>query len=118
MTVEPAPGDLTEGSVVWVDLARAREREQSGHRPVVVVSSVEYLETVTRLAIVLPVTTVDRGWPNHVPLTGPHGLGRPGWAMTEQLRTIDRERITRTSGVVDPTTLAEVRHLLRFYVGR
>lgn len=82
---EAAP--LIRGSVAWADLSLTQGREQAGRRPVVVVASRGYLSTITALAIVLPVTTVDRGLPNHVPLRGSPGLGRPSWAMTEQVRT-------------------------------
>lgn len=112
------PPTLIEGAVVWVHLGPVRGREQSGHRPAVVVSSRHYLETVTTLVAVLPVTSTDRGWPNHVRLRGPHGLDRPSWAMAEQVRTIDRGRATGVSGIVDGATLAEVRRLLRFYLDR
>ncbi len=109
---------LIEGAVVWVHLGPTQGREQSGHRPAVVVSGRHYLETVTTLVAVLPVTSTDRGWPNHVRLRGHHGLDRPSWAMAEQVRTIDRGRITGVSGAVDGETLAGVRHLLRYYLDR
>lgn len=86
-----------------------RGREQSGRRPVVVVAGAGYLRVVTTLVLCVPVTSVDRGWPNHVPLRGPTGLDRPSWAMTEQLRTLSRDRLVRSVGVVDRDTLGAVR---------
>lgn len=109
---------LLEGAVAWVDLGRTRGREQAGHRPAVVVSAPDYLMTVSDLVAVVPVTTTDRGWPNHVPLTGPHGLTQPSWAMAEQVRTIDRSRVTGISGGVDEPTLATVRRFLRYHLDR
>jgi len=82
-----------------------------------VVASNAYLETVTTLALVLPVTTVDRGWPNHVALRGEHGLDHPSWAMTEQVRTIPRHRIVDVVGLVDDATLREVDVYLRDFLG-
>lgn len=109
--------DLIEGAVVWVEFDPVRGREQGGHRPALVVSTQNYLEAVTTLAIVLPVTTRERGWPNHVGLTGRTGLLSPSWAMTEQPRTIARERIVRVVGVVDDPCLAAVRLYLGDYLG-
>jgi mRNA interferase MazF len=83
-----------------------------------VVSPRHYLESVTTLVAVLPVTSTDRGWPNHVRLGGPHGLDRPSSAMAEQVRTIDRGRITGVSGIVDGETLGGVRRLLRLHLDR
>lgn len=108
--------DLVEGAVVWVEFDPIRGREQGGHRPAIVISTQEYLNAVTTLAIVLPVTSRDRGWRNHVELTGRPGLPSTSWAMTEQPRTIARERIARVVGVVDDPCLAEVRLYLRDYL--
>ena len=60
------------------------------------------------LAIVVPVTSVDRGWPNHIPVAG-STLPQRSWAMTEQVRTISRTRITGRLGRVTSDTLAEIR---------
>lgn len=99
----PRPGD-----VVWVRPEIAVGREQAGRRPAVVVASAGYLETVDALAIVVPITTVDRGWPNHVVVIGGE-LGRRSWAMSEQIRTISRERVVGRAGRVDQATLAALR---------
>lgn len=101
--------ELLPGAVAWASLAPVRGREQGGHRPVLLVASAGYLDAVTTLAIALPITTVDRGWPNHVPVEGPSGLDRLSWIMTEQPRTLSRERLTGVAGSVSPRCLAEVR---------
>lgn len=101
--------DLAPGSVAWATLEPVRGREQGGHRPVLVVSSLGYLDAATTLAIVLPITTVDRGWPNHVRVEGVSGLNRSSWIMTEQPRTLSRERLTGVAGTVTDACLASVR---------
>lgn len=108
MTVPVVPG-----SVVWVDLNPTIGREQAGRRPAVIVASSGYLDAVTELAIVVPATTTDRGWPQHVQLTGPAlELPRPTYAMTEQPRTISRQRIASVAGTVDNDCLASIRRWL------
>ena len=82
-----------------------------------VVASDDYLGAVTTLVIVVPVTSVDRGWPNHVLLQGRTGLDRPSWAMTEQPRTIDRGRVRGVAGQVDAATAAAVDVHLRDFLG-
>jgi mRNA interferase MazF len=104
--------DADPGDVLWVSLAPTMGREQSGRRPVLVVSGVEYGLLVDPLVIVVPVTSVDRGWPNHVPLTGPHGLDRASFAMSEQPRTVSRQRLHTRSGAVDDQCLCAVRRFL------
>lgn len=107
---------LVRGSVAWAQLSPAFGREQSGRRPVLVVASRGYLDVVTSLVVVVPVTGVDRGWPNHVRLCGDHGLDRPSWAMTEQVRTMSRDRLRGAAGVVDDATLADVDVHLRDFL--
>ena len=101
--------ELAPGAIAWASLEPVRGREQGGHRPVLVIASAGYLDAVTTLAIVLPITTTDRGWPNHVRVDGHSGLDRPSWIMTEQPRTLSRDRLTRISGQVSSDCLGAVR---------
>jgi mRNA interferase MazF len=99
---------LSAGNVVWVTPGIAIGREQTGRRPALVVAGAGYLETVDTLALVVPVTTVDRGWPNHIEILGSE-LESRSWAMSEQGRTISRERIVGRAGQAGDATLAAVR---------
>lgn len=108
---------LRRGAVGWADLDPVLGREQAGRRPVVVVASDDYLEVVERLAIVVPVTSRDRGWPNHVALGGGTGLDTPSWAMTEQPRTVDRRRIRSVVGSVGSETLVAIDTWLGDFLG-
>ena len=101
--------ELSPGDIAWVALDPVRGREQGGHSQLLVVASAGYLDAGTTLVIGLPITGVDRQWPNHVAARGETGLDRASWVMTEQPRTLFRERITRVSGSVSPECLAEVR---------
>lgn len=101
--------DLAPGAVVWAALEPVRGREQGGHHPALVIASSGYLDAVTTLVIVLPITSVNRGWPNHVRVDGPSGLPSTSWIMTEQPRTLSRERITAVAGHVSDRCLQAVR---------
>ena len=94
---------LSPGDVVWCELDPAAGREQGGRRPVLVVASPDYLNVVDSLAIVLPITGTERGWINHVPLSGEGRL--TGFAMTEQIRTVSRSRLHGRLGRVVVATL-------------
>lgn len=105
--------DLVPGQVVWVNLSPVIGSEQAGRPPAVIVSGEDYLASIPNVVIVLPITTRDRGLPNHVRLGGALGLAEAdSFAMTEQPRTIDRRRITRHAGQVDQRTLQELRSWL------
>lgn len=103
--------------VVWAELDPVRGREQAGRRPALVVASDLYLEQADTLAIIVPATTNDRRWPNHVPLRGPDlALPQLTFAMTEQPRTITRERLFEVLGVVDAATMRDVDGWLRDFL--
>ena len=104
---------MLPGEVFWIDFGVGRGREQSGIRPGVIVSSSSFAEAVDSLVHVVPATTRDRGWPNHVVLAGNTGLTEASWAMTEQLRSISRERVLRWLGAVDEETFDTIRVYLR-----
>jgi mRNA interferase MazF len=102
---------------VWAELDPVRGREQAGRRPALVIASDLYLQQADTLAIVVPATTTDRGWPNHVLLTGPHlDLPLPTFAMTEQPRTVTRDRFVGELGRVDSATMREVDRWLRDFM--
>ena len=107
--------DLAPGDLVWVSPDVTVGREQAGRRPAVVVSGSDYLAVVETLAVVVPITAVDRGWPNHVPIVG-GALPRNSWAMTEQVRTVSRERVVRRAGGASAETLTAVRGWIRDFL--
>lgn len=116
MTTTPAP--LERGAVVWVDFDLTAGREQRGSRPGLVVSSADYLASVRDLVIVVPITSVDRAWPHHVPVVGERtGLSKSSFAMTEQPRTISTTRITRRTGAAGTETMREVDRWLQDFLG-
>lgn len=109
--------DLRRGAVVSIELDPVRGREQAGRRPALVVASDMYLEQADTLATIVPATSTDRGWPNHVLLRGRElELPQSTFAMTEQPRTVTRERIVDDSGTVDAATMQDVDRWLRDFL--
>jgi mRNA interferase MazF len=112
MTEAEAPAEmLVPGDVVWVKPEIVVGREQAGRRPALVVAGAGYVQTVDRLVLVVPITAVDRGWPNHIEVLGTE-LQQRAWAMSEQIRTISRERLVGRAGRANDATLATVRSWL------
>lgn len=109
--------ELRRGMVVWAELDPVRGREQSGRRPALVIASDLYLEHADTLAIIVPCTTRARGWPNQVKLAG-RNLNLPSetYAMTEQPRTVTRERLLEVAGMIDTEVMREVDVWLRDFI--
>jgi mRNA interferase MazF len=108
---------LRRGMVAWADLDPSQGREQAGRRPVLVIASDMFLQQADSLAIIVPATTTDRDWPNHIRLRGDlPGLSSPTFAMAEQPRTISRDRIVGVAGIVDRPTMREVDTWLRDFL--
>jgi mRNA interferase MazF len=79
----------------------------------VVVSTLSHLKGADSLVTLLPCTTRSRDWPNHVLLEGHVGLTEPTFAMTEQLRTVSRNRVHGIRGHVSNDCLALIGRWVR-----
>jgi mRNA interferase MazF len=59
---------------VWVaDLGPTRGREETGERPVLIISTNPFNQGRSRLVIAVPFTTCQRGLPIHVEVRPPDG---------------------------------------------
>lgn len=102
------------GEVWYADLDPVRGHEQAGHRPVLVVSATAFNAGPAGLAIVLPMTTRDRGIPVHVSVDpGEGGVSRQSFIKCEDIRSIDQRRLTSRLGSVSQTTMSMVAASLR-----
>jgi mRNA interferase MazF len=75
-----------KGDFVAVTFDPQSGHEQKGRRPALVVSNDLFNER-TGLAIVCPLTTTDRMYPFHVPVTDNPNV--TGFVMVEQVKSID-----------------------------
>jgi mRNA interferase MazF len=105
---------LAPWQVWWTDFDPVEGQEQAGRRPAVVVSSRFHLTlTGGGLVSVLPLTTRERpGWLHRVRIGAG---GKPvSYAITEQVRTVSRSRLTGRAPVWTLTSeqVNEVRTIL------
>jgi mRNA interferase MazF len=107
---------------VWlVDFGQPIGHEQGGLRPAVVVGSSVHCRFPIDMALVVPLTTRDRGLDHHVRIDSPDsGLNRPSWARTEEITTVSTQRFTRsqplgTASAAEITKLTEwLREMVAF----
>jgi mRNA interferase MazF len=109
----PARGD------VWMtDLGTGRGREQSGIRPVLIVSVDTFNQSGAELVIAVPLTSRKKRVRTQVEILPPEGgLTVPSYIKCEDVRSLSPERLIRLMGSVSPATLSEVETRLRFLLG-
>ena len=101
------------GDIVWINFDPQAGREQSGHRPAVVLSPALY-NAKTSLMICCPMTTQIKNYPFEVVIGGP----KPSAILVDQVKSLDwRERRARRKGALSAAELAEVRAKLRALIG-
>ncbi|MGQ0677191.1 MAG: type II toxin-antitoxin system PemK/MazF family toxin [Rhodospirillales bacterium] len=76
------------GSLVWLHFSLQAGSEQAGRRPGIVLTTAAYHRR-SRLAVVCPITSREKGWPMEVKL--PQGLPVSGVVLVDHVRSIDRE---------------------------
>jgi mRNA interferase MazF len=100
---------------VWsVDFGKTAGHEQAFIRPALVVSDDIFNHGPAQLAVVLPLTTRDKGIPYHVAVSPPEGgLKRPSFIMAEQVRCVTTDRFRSLCGSLHPATMKRVESALK-----
>jgi mRNA interferase MazF len=94
------------GSLVWLLFSPQAGSEQAGRRPGIVLTTMAYHQR-SRLAIVCPITSRERGWSTEVKL--PPGLPIEGVVLVDHVRSVDREaRKLEVVGLAPPEVLDEI----------
>lgn len=106
------------GEIWLADLNPTRGHEQSGRRPVLVLSEDIFNKGPADLIIVLPITSTFRGIPSHISIKPPEGgLKIASVILCEAVRSITKERLVNRLGKVSPTTLSSTEDWLRILLG-
>ena len=104
---------MKRGEVYWADLVPRSGSEQTGRRPVILVSHDGFNQTPGwRSIIVVPISTSSsqgkRG-PTVVELSGgAAGLPKASFAVCHQVTTLDRAKMTKRIGALPREFLREV----------
>ena len=102
---------------VWlVDFGNQIGHEEGGVRPAVVVGSAIHCRFPIGMAIVVPLTTRDRGLDHHVRIDSlESGLVRPSWARTEDITAVSTQRFRRAQplGMASADEVARLSEWLR-----
>lgn len=106
---------MKRGDLLWAAPDPHVGREQTGRRPVLIVSSDDALQTIPHVVTTVPLTTREKTWSTRVLVTGGKtGLDKPTWAICEQVRTISTQRLADPIGAADNATMRRVDQVLRY----
>jgi len=100
---------IRRGDVFLVNLDPTQGGEIQKTRPCLIVSPDE-LNAHLRTFVVAPLTTGGHHYPFRVPC---RFKGRDGFVVLDQIRTVDRERLTRRLGKLPPPTLGRALSILQ-----
>ena len=101
------------GEIWLADLHPTRGREQTGRRPVLVLS-VDFLPGPADLIVILPLTSTQRDIPLHVKVQkGDGGTRNDSVILCEAIRSVSKERLISRLGVLSREVMDEVEDRLR-----
>ena len=104
------------GDVVWADLDPSAGHEQAKRRPLIVVSNDKF-NSRCNLAMTIPITTTDSGYPLHIDVGmvpgEPGGDPVRGFAEVEQLKPLDLDaRDAVKVGAIDDAGIDKILGLV------
>ena len=108
---------VLRGDLFWADLDSTRGHEQTGSRPVLVVSH-DIFNQRSGTVIALAVTSIEpsAGFPLTLEL-GSVRLPKRSWVKMGQIRTLSTERLGKRLGRVGPEELARILEGLDEIIG-
>jgi mRNA interferase MazF len=109
---------MKRGDVYWTDLVPRSGSEQTGRRPVIVVSHDGFNQTPGWMSIiVVPLSTSllrSKRGPTVIELScGSAGLPKTSFAVCHQVTTLDRAKLTKRAGSLSSDSLHEVEKGLK-----
>lgn len=99
---------ILRGDIIWADLNPTQGREQTGQRPVLVLSHDVFNEkSGTVIAVALTSQSQKGGFPLTLALKGKH-YPKPSWVKISQIRTLSVLRLGKKIGHVTSEELDQV----------
>ena len=101
--------DLKQYEIILVNLDPTIGNEVKKTRPCVILSPNEmnkYLQTIT----IAPITSTSKNYPTRIPIKNSK---TEGWVMIDQIRTIDRRRISKIFGKLSENEMKKVKNVIK-----
>lgn len=110
-------GRIYKGELYYADLKEGVGSEQSGSRPVLILQN-NIGNRFSPTVIVAPITTSvsKHRIPTHVTITG-FGLKTESTVLLEQIKTIDKKRLSGYIGKIDKHTFKNIEKAIKVSLG-
>ena len=95
--------------IVVVNLDPTVGREIKKKRPCLIVSPNEMNKHLATI-VVCPITSQSKNYPTRVSFDLE---GQENWIVIDQIRTIDKSRVTKTIGHLDDETIEQVKEVIK-----
>lgn len=107
--VSSEENDMQQGEIWFADLDPIKGSEQSGRRPVVIISG-NTLNEALPIVITVPVSSKIKSYPTCVMLkaSGTSGLKKDSEAITFQIRALAKKRLGKRVGHIAAEELREI----------
>ena len=112
-------GTYLRGDLYYADLGRGIGSEQKGSRPVVIIQNNvgnRYSPTVI-IAAITSKADIKAKLPTHYYLDAGNGLELPSLVLLEQIRTVDKRRLSGYIGRLDERHIRGINHALAVSIG-
>jgi len=105
---------IKRGEIWLANLNPTIGREQTGMRPVLIVSSDYFNQGFAELVYAIPITSKNKKIRSHIEVLPPEGgLSMPSYIMCEAMRSISKQRLVKLLGKIERETLKSVENTLK-----
>lgn len=101
--------EVKQYKVVLVNLDPTLGSEVKKTRPCLVISPDEMNKHLNTI-IIAPITSSSKPYPTRIEIKGKN---TKGWVMIDQIRTIDKQRITKVSNSVSENEIMEIKNVIK-----
>ncbi len=100
---------INQHEVYLAELDTAKGHEIQKTRPCLIISPDEMNHNISTV-IIAPMTTKTHNYPTRVELTF---LGKKGWIVLDQIRTIDKQRLLKKIGKIEVEEITIVKKIIK-----
>ena len=101
--------EIKQYKVVLVNLDPTLGSEVKKTRPCLVISPDEMNKHLNTI-IIAPITSSSKPYPTRIEIKGEN---TKGWVMIDQIRTIDKQRITKVFNIVSENEIMEIKNVIK-----